>query len=99
SKQEGEQWIARLRAVTPAGWSIAQHGDTIAIQRDEPVEWKWWPINADAEPSPAAADLHPAVFRLTLKFGPAMSVEDYERLAAMNAASAQERDRLTKSIN
>jgi hypothetical protein len=96
-----EPWAKRLRALTPQGWTLTMKGDSIVIARDKPIQWQAHEINGPGrsqdEPQPKPR-LTPGVYRLTLKFGPKMSMKEYDRLAAENAATAKERDRLEGTV-
>lgn len=96
-----DRWAGRVRGLVSDGWTASAVENGVALQRDKPVQWRRWEINAPAraegqpEPKP---DLHEGAYRLTLRFGPKMSIEEHEQLREANAASAKERDRLESGV-
>jgi hypothetical protein len=97
-----EQWAKRVRTLAPSeGWNVSIKEDAIVIQRNKPIQWQQYEINGPgrtANEPPPKARLHDGVYRLTLKFGTKMPMAEYERLAAENAATSKEHDRLERGI-
>jgi hypothetical protein len=92
-KAQAERWAERVRRLVPAGWTVSIRGNDVVIQRDRQVRFAEASINAppgDRRPT----TLQEGPYRLTLRFARRMSLDEYEALAAMNAASETQRDRL-----
>ncbi len=93
--------VRAIRSVLPKGWTVSVVTNRIIVQRDNPVRWERVHPNepgrgvGDPPPKP---DLSEGVYRLTLKCGPKMTMETYERLAAENAATEKERERLERGL-
>ncbi|MGH7223384.1 MAG: RNA polymerase sigma factor, partial [Gemmataceae bacterium] len=96
-KKDADKWAERLRHLTGQGWTVSASGNDLVIQRDKPVRF------ADGSPNQAAGPGLPRLvegtFKLTLQFAPKLSLDDYERLAAVNAASDQETQKLLKTLD
>jgi hypothetical protein len=100
-KADAEKWVGRVRQLTPEGWTVSARGNDVLVQRDKPVPFARAEVNAPPLPPgavPPPADLREGVYRLTLRFAPRMSYDEYEKLAAMNAASDRERERLQRAL-
>jgi hypothetical protein len=96
-KEDGEKWVKRLRdAVGRDNWTITMKGNEIAVQRDKPTAFVSMPPNSAPESKPIPAG--EKTVRYVLRFAPKMTVEEYERLAAVNAASEKEYDRLNRAV-
>jgi len=96
-KTEAANLAKRVRKLMPEGWTVTSRGDDIVIERSKPVQFARMEINAPAvvdKTAIRANDLLESQYRLTLHFARKMSLEEFENLAAINAASAKERDRL-----
>jgi hypothetical protein len=96
-KKEADKWVERLRHLTGEGWTVSASGNDLVIQRDKPVRFADGAPN-QPDPGPGGPRLVQGTFKLTLEFAPRMSLDDYERLAAVNAASDQEKQKLTKAL-
>jgi hypothetical protein len=96
-RQQAESWANRVRKLTPEGWSVTIRNNDIVIQRDKPVHFAQVEINAPPRADREEVrpkDLRDGSYRLTLRFTPKLSLDEYERLAAVNAVSSKERSRL-----
>jgi hypothetical protein len=102
ARERLEQWTKRVRALASAdGWSVSIKEDSIVLSRRKPIQWQYYEINGPgraANEPPPKPRLHEGVYRLTLKFGPKVSMQEYERLAADNAATRKEHDRLERNV-
>jgi hypothetical protein len=99
-KADADKWVGRVRALIRDGWTVSARGNDIVIRRDKPVQFAQVEINAPPLPpgKERRPNLEEGVFQLTLRFAPRMTTDEYERLAAMNAASERERDRLRRAV-
>lgn len=97
---DAERWAARVRAaVVAAGWTVTVHGNDLVVQRDQPVRWANMNLNGSGdEPPTPVADMRVDVYRLTLRFGPKMTLDEYDRLTAQNKAARQTAERLRRGI-
>lgn len=96
-----EQWSERLRQLVRSDWTVSNRGNDIIVQRNAPVRWRRVEVNQPAREQGAEeppARLHDGVYRLTLRLGPKMSIEECERLAAANAQTVKQREELKKSV-
>jgi hypothetical protein len=93
-RAEIEAWANRVRKLTREGWTVTIRGNDVIVQREKPVRFAQASINAPAATSAQPPDLRVGPYRFTLRFAPKMTVDDYERRAATNAASEKERERL-----
>ena len=95
---DGKRWAARVeKAAGRDGWAVAVDGNDIVVSRRLPVTVSRVTINAapNAGPTP---DGERAV-KYVLRFAPRLSMDEYERLAAANAESAKEYERLHRAVN
>ena len=98
-RTDADAWARRVRALVPdKGWTVSVKGNDIAIQRDKPVQWAAWVFNLSGGEPEGKPPLHEGPFRLTLTFGPKMSMQEHERLAAENVASDKEQERLRRGL-
>ncbi len=96
-----EVWGQRLQKQMPKGWTLTAQGSEIAIERNEPVLFALAQINAPAaspETPPARADLQRGVYRLRLRFGDRVSVDEYQKLVAENTAAARHLEALQQKL-
>jgi hypothetical protein len=94
---EGQRWAAQVgKAVARDSWSVEVRGNDITVRRDKPVMMARVLPNAapGARPIPDGE----RTIRFVLRFAPKMSVDEYARLAAVNAASEREYDRLHQAV-
>jgi hypothetical protein len=93
---DGLKWVARVKAVVRDGWSVELQDNEITIRRSKPVAM------VRVLPNPAAGTKPipdgERTIQFVLRFAPRMSMEEYERLAAVNAASEKEYDRLYRAV-
>jgi hypothetical protein len=99
-RPDADRWVTRIRRLTPGGWTVSARGNDIVLQRDRPVRFARVEVNAPPAPGPGRPppDLHEGAFRLTLRFAPLLALDEYEKLAAENAAADRERDRLQQAV-
>jgi hypothetical protein len=96
-KFDGAKWAERVRAVVaPDSWTVTSKGNEITIQRKQPASFTKTfpnpPPDHIDQPGPAET------VRLKLHFGPALSLEEYERLAKVNSESSVEYQRLVQAL-
>lgn len=94
---DGQKWAARVRkAVARDNWSVELQGNEITVRRTKPVAM----ARVLPNPTPGAKPIPDGerTIRFVLRFGPKLSLEEYDRLAAVNAASAKEYDRLHRAV-
>ncbi len=93
---DGQKWVTHVKRVARHGWSVELHGNEIAIRRTKPVTMiRVIPNSApDAKPIPDGE----RVIKFVLRFAAKMSMDEYERLATVNAASENEYDRLQRAV-
>jgi len=93
---DGQKWVTRVKAVARDGWSVELQGNEITVRRSKPVAMVRVLANAPegAKPIPDGQ----RAIKFVLRFAPAMSMDEYERLAAVNAASEKEYDRLHRAV-
>jgi hypothetical protein len=93
---DGQKWVARVKAVSRDGWSVELQGNEITVRRSKPVAMvRVLPNSADDDkPIPDGK----RTIKFVLRFAPKMSMDEYERLAAVNAASEKEYDRLHRAV-
>jgi hypothetical protein len=100
-KADGEKWVRRIQAFARDGWKATLRGNEIVLAREQPVRFVRVLPNAPPQ-DPNAPQVEPPLergtYRLTLRFAPRMSLDEYERLAAINAASEKEQDRLHRAV-
>ncbi len=95
-KADGQKWVTRIKAVTWDGWSVELQGNEITVRRSKPVAMvRVFPNAAPgAKPTPDGE----RAIKFVLRFAPKMSMDEYDRLAAVNAASEKEYDRLHRAV-
>jgi hypothetical protein len=93
---DGRKWVARIKALTRDGWSVTLQGNEITIRRSRPVAM----VRVLPNPAPGAKPIPDGerTIKFVLRFAPRMSMDEYERLAAVNAASAKEYDQLHRAV-
>ena len=93
---EGQKWVTRVKAVARDGWSVELRGNEITIQRSKPVAM----VRVFANPAPGDKPIPDGeqTIKFVLRFAAKMSMDEYERLAAVNAASEKEYDRLHRAV-
>jgi hypothetical protein len=99
SDADGKKWVDRLQRLIPCdGWTVTARGNEATVKRDKPVLMV---VTAPNEP-PAQVGQKPReerrVIRFVLRFAPRMSLEEYERLAAINDSSTKEYERLKRNV-
>lgn len=94
---DGKKWAARVeKAVARKGWTVEVKGNEITVRRDKPVEMVRELPNAPfpGKPSPDGE----RTVRYVLRFAPKMTIDEYDKLAAVNATSDKEYDRLKQEV-
>jgi hypothetical protein len=93
---DGQRWAERVKAVVRDGWSVELRGNEITVRRDKPVAM----VRVFANPAPDSQPIPDGerTVRFVLRYSPKMSIEEYDRLAAVNAESAKEYDRLHRAV-
>ncbi|MGL6074448.1 MAG: hypothetical protein ACRC8S_09840 [Fimbriiglobus sp.] len=88
---EGTKWVVRVKkAVSRLDWTVKIQGNEITVQKDKLVAMeRTWPG------APAGIKQKPAYdgerkFQFVLRFTQQMSMEEYDRLMAVNEASEKE---------
>jgi hypothetical protein len=97
---DGQKWAARVTQAVGRSdnWSIELRGNEIIVRRKQPVKMvRTFPNAPPGDDKPTPDGEKPIQF--VLRFAPKMSLDEYDRLAAENAASAKEYDRLERAIN
>ena len=100
-KADAENWAKRIQGLARDGWTVTIKDNDIILQRDRPVRFARVQANAPglaAGEKERTPDLHEGRFRLTFRFAPKLSMDEYEKLAAENAASDAEQDRLRRAV-
>jgi hypothetical protein len=99
-KADAEKWAKRIRGLARDGWTVTIKDNDIILQRDKPVRFARIQVNAPFAPGEKerTPDLREGRFRLMFRFAPRMSMDEYEKLAAENAASDAEHDRLKRAL-
>lgn len=99
-KADAENWAMRIHGFARDGWTVTIKANDIILQRDKPVRFARIQVNAPFAPGEKerTPDLREGRFRLTFRFAPKMSMDEYEKLAAENAASDAEQDRLKRAL-
>ena len=95
-RQDGEKWVARLKALARDGWSVSLDGNEITVRRAEPAAFAYQLPNAMDGAKPL--DGGRRTVRYVLRFAPRMTTDEYEKLAAVNAASDREYDKLHRAV-
>jgi hypothetical protein len=96
SKADGEKWVARVRKLTRDGWTVSLNGNEITIRRDKPVAVAL--VVPNMAPGQKPLPDGEATVRFVLRFAPRMPADEYDRLAAENAKSADEYGRLHRAV-
>ncbi len=94
---EGRKWVARVtKAVARDNWAVDLRGNEIIVRRIRPVAMLRIGPNSPqgSKPRPDGE----RSIRFVLRFGPKMSMDEYDRLAAVNTASAKEYTRLHDAV-
>ncbi|MBA4062373.1 MAG: hypothetical protein C0501_01455 [Isosphaera sp.] len=98
-KADGDKWVARVRkAVGRDGWSVGLNGNEITVRRDKPVGVVDNPPNGTWRFQPEGKADREREVRFVLRFAPKLSADEYDRLAAVNAASEKEADKLFGTV-
>ena len=94
---EGPKWVARVKEIVRDGWSVERRENEIAVRRSKQVAMVRILPNSseDAKPLPDGERLVTFVLRFATK----MSLDEYDRLSAVNAASEKEYDRLHRAVD
>lgn len=94
---DGQKWAARVKAaVGRDNWAVEVRGNEITVRRAKPVAM----IRVFPNPEPEAKPVPDGerTIRFVLRFAPKMSADEYDRLAAVNAGSDAEYDRLKRAV-
>lgn len=104
----GDQWLARIRQVVPEkSWSVKRDGDNFEIARTEQIEFLNY-INGPRIPKDESAEerrerlkhsIFKADLKIRLKFAPKLTMNEYERLAAINDESARQVEELRSGLS
>ena len=98
-KEDAEKWAKRIgKLLPPEGWAVKVQDNDIIVQRDKPVRFEQVEINAPERRKDHEPTLRKGEFHLTFRFAPAMSMDEYERLNAVNETSEVERGRLQDAL-
>lgn len=91
-----KRWAERVgKAVRRDGWTVEAKGNEVVVRRSKPVALiQVVPNSPDGKPTPAGE----GTIQYALRFGPKLTVDEYDRLAAINAASDKEYDRLKHEL-
>jgi hypothetical protein len=95
---DGQRWTARVTKAVAGGdrWTVELRGNEITVRRNQPVKMvRSVPNSNDDKPMPDEE----RIIRFVLRFAPKMSLDEYDRLAAENAASAKEYERLERGVD
>ncbi|VTS00966.1 unnamed protein product [Gemmata massiliana] len=83
------------KAVGRPGWAVEAQGNDIVIRRQKKAAMAHTlPNSINGKPTPTGED----TIQLVLRFAPKISMDEYERLAAINAASNKEYERLHRAV-
>src|SRR5512141_2507505 len=87
-KADAEKWAKRIQGLASDGWTVTIKDNDIILQRDKPVRFARIQVNAPFAPGEQERkpDLREGRFCSTFRFAPRMSMDEYEKLAADNAA-------------
>lgn len=89
-------WVTRLRHLCPEqGWKVFARGNDIIVERIKPVGFSYYQFNLPAmtgKPTAKAASespnpSHKKQYRLTFRFSPLLSQDEYDILLAKNEAN------------
>ncbi len=97
TEADGHKWAARIgKAVAHDNWAVEVQGNEITVRRKAAVAMARVLPNAapNARPTPDGE----RTIRFALRFAPKMSADEYDRLAAVNAASEKEYDWLHRAV-
>jgi len=93
---EAQRWAERIKTLYRMWpWTVTVRGNDLILQRDAPMMIYRMPINAPPGGQPRGPGRE-GVYRLTLRFGPALSMEGYEQLVAENKALDLQVDALVR---
>lgn len=97
---DGQKWVARVRTVVSRNdWSVERQENDITVRRVKPVAMARVEINAPHRDKPIPPIPYgEQTIKYVLRFAPKMSMDEYERLAAVNADSEKEQDRLFSAL-
>ena len=82
---DSQKWALRVKKLCRSyNWTVTVKGNDIIMQRDEPVMFASTILNAPPNIDPAKGPRFERIYRITLRFAPAMSLDEYEKLVAEN---------------
>src|SRR5262249_45372683 len=103
-KADADKWVKRIKTLMGDGWTVAARNNDIIVTRVKPVKYGnvnhlgLAPETVKARVEAGKPWMEESVFRFTLRFGPKMSIDDHERLAAINTASDKKQRELTDAL-
>ncbi|MEA3212282.1 MAG: hypothetical protein QOE70_5339 [Chthoniobacter sp.] len=90
-KADSQKWALRLKKLCRSyDWTVTARGNDIIMQRVNPVKFGIYIFNAPPKGAPASGPTFDGTYRITLRFAPELSLDDYERLVVENEASEAE---------
>jgi hypothetical protein len=97
---DGQKLVARVtRVISRDEWSVERQENDITVRRIKPVAMARVQINAPVQFEPRPPILcGEQTIKYVLRFAPKMSMNEYERLAVVNATSEKERHRLFDAL-
>ena len=103
SEADGKKWLARIeKQARTDGWGIELKGNEIIARRKQEVALSVATINAPLTGKYGDGDGTTSdgkgTIQYTLRFGPKVSMDDYERMVAVNKESSKEYDRLHRAV-
>lgn len=98
SVAEGKRWADRIeKAIGRDDWSVERKDDEIVLRRNKPVavvvEFP------DSPPDSKPQQNGKQTVRYVLRFGPKISFDEYDRLAAINEAASKEYEELRRAVD
>jgi hypothetical protein len=101
SEADGKKWLARIeKQARTDGWVIELKGNVIIVRRKLEVDMSVATINAPitGKYGDGTTPVGKGTIQYTLRFGPKVSMDDYERMVAVNKESSKEYDRLHRAV-
>ncbi len=93
-----QKWALRLKKLCRSyEWTVTAKGNDIIMERDKPVMFGR-PINGPTSESSKGPRIE-GIYRITLRFAPEMSLDEYEKLKTENEASDLEDQKLKRKHN
>jgi hypothetical protein len=99
-RPEAEKYARRLKELLRDGWKVTIQGNDLIVQREKTVRFAH--VLPNAEPDlpgrEQKPDLREGVYKLVFRFGPKVSLDEYERQALVNAETEREIDRMRRAL-